>query len=65
MIDKKPATVLQKEVDIDDLMLQKKYKNLKLKYNMYFFNIFMLFIKPIINCSMDKFKSLIEYIIVF
>ena len=59
------VVVFQKEVDTDDLILQKKYKDLKLKYNIYFFNIFILFIELIINLSIDKFKSLIEYITVF
>ena len=65
VIGEGPAAALQKETDTDDLTPQKKYKDLKSKYNTYSLNTLVLLTEPIINPSMDKFKSLVEYTTAF
>ena len=65
VIGEGPAAALQKEAGTDDLMPQKKYKDLKSKYDTYSLNTLVLLAEPIINPSMDKFKSLVKYTTAF
>ena len=65
VIGEGPSATLEKEAGEIELTPQKKYKDLKAKYDTYSLNTLVLLAEPIINPSMDKFKSLVEYTTAF